>query len=214
MSTNKTENLGLNQWVRSDPFRMEDFNEDNAKIDAAVAAKAEQTALDAEAAARKSADDTKAPIASPTFTGTPKAPTASSTSNSTQIATTAFVKTAVNALTGRVGTLEKGQLLWTFDVYTGDGTHNSSNPRRIEFPFKPLVVFIADTVSVYFGGFPWVNGAPYGHSYLSSGGGTYARLTWEDRAVTFYCPLGNANAEYHLDVVGRKYQYFALGIGE
>lgn len=37
-STNKTPNLGLSQWVLSDPFNMADFNEDNAKIDAAVSA--------------------------------------------------------------------------------------------------------------------------------------------------------------------------------
>ncbi|NLH00495.1 MAG: hypothetical protein GX488_01105 [Clostridiales bacterium] len=37
-STNKTANLGLNQWVLSDPVLMEDFNADNLKIDAAVSA--------------------------------------------------------------------------------------------------------------------------------------------------------------------------------
>ena len=35
-STNKTANVGLNQWVRTDPFCMDDFNEDNAKIDTAL----------------------------------------------------------------------------------------------------------------------------------------------------------------------------------
>lgn len=35
-STNKTTNLGLNQWVLSDPFLMEDMNADNRKIDAAL----------------------------------------------------------------------------------------------------------------------------------------------------------------------------------
>jgi hypothetical protein len=40
----------------------------------------------------------KAPIASPTFTGTPAAPTATAGTNTTQIATTAFVKTAVDAI--------------------------------------------------------------------------------------------------------------------
>lgn len=40
-STNETSALGLSQWVLSDPFRMEDFNADNAKIDAAVARKSE-----------------------------------------------------------------------------------------------------------------------------------------------------------------------------
>ena len=37
-STNKTENFALNQWVGTDPVLMEDFNADNAKIDAALAA--------------------------------------------------------------------------------------------------------------------------------------------------------------------------------
>ena len=35
-STNKTPHLQLNQWTLSDPFLMEDFNSDNAKIDAAI----------------------------------------------------------------------------------------------------------------------------------------------------------------------------------
>lgn len=37
-STNKTANYSLNQWVGTDPVLMEDFNADNAKIDAALAA--------------------------------------------------------------------------------------------------------------------------------------------------------------------------------
>lgn len=38
MSTGKTGNLQLNQWILSDPFLMEEFNSDNRAIDAAVAA--------------------------------------------------------------------------------------------------------------------------------------------------------------------------------
>lgn len=37
-STGKTPNLGLCQWQLSDPFLMEDMNEDNRKVDAAVTA--------------------------------------------------------------------------------------------------------------------------------------------------------------------------------
>lgn len=37
MSTGKTENYNLNQWDRSDLFLMEEFNADNAAIDAALA---------------------------------------------------------------------------------------------------------------------------------------------------------------------------------
>jgi len=45
MSTNKTQNYQLNQWVKSDQVKMEDFNADNAKIDAALASKASTSAL-------------------------------------------------------------------------------------------------------------------------------------------------------------------------
>ena len=37
-STNKTPNLGLNQWLLTDPFQVEDFNADNAKLDAVIGA--------------------------------------------------------------------------------------------------------------------------------------------------------------------------------
>ena len=43
MPTNHTTNYSLNQWVKSDQVKMEDFNADNAKIDAAL--KAHDTAL-------------------------------------------------------------------------------------------------------------------------------------------------------------------------
>ena len=39
-STNKTRNLRLNQWEGSDPVLRTDFNQDNSKIDQAVAARA------------------------------------------------------------------------------------------------------------------------------------------------------------------------------
>ena len=37
----KTTNYQLNQWAKSDRLRMDDFNADNAKIDAALGAKCE-----------------------------------------------------------------------------------------------------------------------------------------------------------------------------
>ena len=38
MSTNTTEHLGLSQWLPTDPVLREDFNRDNAALDAACAA--------------------------------------------------------------------------------------------------------------------------------------------------------------------------------
>ena len=50
MPTNQTANYALSQWVKPDQVKMEDFNADNAKIDAALKAEADarktiQTAL-------------------------------------------------------------------------------------------------------------------------------------------------------------------------
>ena len=47
----QTEHYGLNQWELADPIRMEDFNGDNEKVDAALKGQAE--ALAAETAARE-----------------------------------------------------------------------------------------------------------------------------------------------------------------
>ena len=43
----KTEHYQLNQWDAADPIRREDFNADNARIDAALAGKVERTDLEA-----------------------------------------------------------------------------------------------------------------------------------------------------------------------
>lgn len=44
MPTNQTANYALSQWVKSDQAQMEDFNADNAKIDAAIKAEADARA--------------------------------------------------------------------------------------------------------------------------------------------------------------------------
>ena len=54
MSTNHTTNYDLNQWEGTDKVLRTEFNQDNAKIDAALKANAD--AIAAEAAARASAD--------------------------------------------------------------------------------------------------------------------------------------------------------------
>ena len=47
MPSNHTPNYALNQWERDDRVLMEDFNADNAKIDAALGAKAEAATVTA-----------------------------------------------------------------------------------------------------------------------------------------------------------------------
>ena len=47
MATNQTTNYDLNQWLSTDQVLRTDFNADNAKVDTALAGKAEQAALSA-----------------------------------------------------------------------------------------------------------------------------------------------------------------------
>ncbi len=57
MASDQTKNYGLNQWERTDKVVMEDFNADNAKVDAALAEKAEASAVTAlQAAVAKKAE--------------------------------------------------------------------------------------------------------------------------------------------------------------
>lgn len=63
---NKTPNFDLNQWEQTDRILMEDFNADNAKLDAALAA--EQTAREALAAAMSRCGNCK--LWTTTYTGT------------------------------------------------------------------------------------------------------------------------------------------------
>ena len=62
----------------------------------------------------------RATIASPTLTGTPAAPTAAAGTNTTQLATTAFVKTAVDAAVAQIppGIPTGGIILWSGSVGT------------------------------------------------------------------------------------------------
>lgn len=69
--------------------------------------------LDGVTSAIQTQINAKAPTASPTLTGTPLAPTATAGTNTTQIATTAFVKTAIDALS--TSDIEEGTNLYFTD---------------------------------------------------------------------------------------------------
>ena len=56
----KTEHYQLSQWDPNDQVKRTDFNEDNAKLDAALAAKAESTSVNAALAELRATDAKKA----------------------------------------------------------------------------------------------------------------------------------------------------------
>lgn len=157
MSTNKTENLGLHSWVREDPFRMQEFNDNFNLIDKAVGEKAEKNALD--------------------------------------------------ALIGRMGTLETGQLVYKHSSYTGKGTCGDMDKTRLTFDFKPLLLIVStSSSSPTYGGYPWVRGTYYG----KVNGSESVIMTWDEKAVSWY---HGAYPERQLNTKA-LYHYFAIGIKE
>ena len=117
----------------------------------------------------------------------------------------------LSALTGRVGALEQGRLVYKLDTYKGTG----SSPTRLEFDFKPLLVIVDDPTGPVYGGRVWLRGITHGTSgQHESGLYRYVTLTWEDRAVEWVTFGVVDSDEYRLNAVGVTYRYFALGITE
>ena len=113
MPANHTPNYQLSQWERADKVLMEDFNADNAKIDAAIKAvdvrvdgKADRSALEA----------------------------------LTQTVSKKAEQSALNSLSSQVA--QRGNCrIWT-TTYTGSGQFGQDHPTTITFPKMPAIVFI------------------------------------------------------------------------
>ena len=119
MPSNQTPNYQLSQWVRSDKVRMEDFNTDNAKIDAA---------LKAEADARTAAD------ASLSRTVAGKADASALDSLSGTVA-------------GHTSVLgHKGDCQFYTTSYTGNDQYGKDYSTTLSFYKRPMVVFIFNGV--------------------------------------------------------------------
>jgi len=114
MASNYTRNYGLCQWAASDKVLRTEFNADNAKIDAALAAKADTSSLSSLSAtvggkASQSALDALSSIVS-----------------------------------GHTSTLsKKGNCQLCVKTYVGTGAYGNSTPTTVTFPGKPWFVVFA-----------------------------------------------------------------------
>ena len=90
----------------------------------------------------------KANIANPTFTGTPKAPTAAQGTNNTQIATTAFVMTAINAISsqGKIVSYslqQNGYVKWDIGLilqWVFEAVKSTQSTLSYPIPFKEILL--------------------------------------------------------------------------
>ena len=120
MPSNQTANYALSQWVKSDQVRMEDFNADNAKLDAALKAAEQRSAgLDAKINATAAAAEQR----------------------SAAVAAAAEKRSA--ALDAA-----KGNCTIEFFSYVGQGRSGMNNPTTITFRKPPLFFLVFGTYSI------------------------------------------------------------------
>ena len=180
----KTNNYQLNQWEPADKISREDFNRDNAAIDAALAANAQalsvyQTANDAAVAAMQQ----------------------NVTNQGTNL-------TALAADLGSGG--KNARIAW--GTYTGTGTYSSAEPASLTFDFYPVLMLMGSSTTVESAYNPavFLRGRCYTHAdidpnYLNP---PATSVTWSDNGVSWYCSAG---AEESINVADRVYYYVAIG---
>lgn len=181
MASNFTEHFKLNQWERSDKVLMEDFNEDNAKIDGAI---------QAEAVARAAADQELSQVFNQALALKADSTTVSSLSST---------------VSGHTSTLaKKGNCRIYTTSYVGSGTYGASNPNCLQFSSKPAVVFLAGPTGAQ-------GVLIQGHSNTripeTSRGGGYLHLTWSGNSVSWYDPVC---AENQMNIANSTYLVVAL----
>lgn len=171
----QTTNYKLSQWEKSDRIQMEDFNGDNAKLEAAL--KAQADALTAHGA---SLDGMKTHAATLSAHGTTLAAhTASLNAMKTHAATLSAHETAIAALNAAVS--KRGNCQIQFLSYPGADGGIVSKPKTLTFSHRPMAIFLYGGSSDHFTcaargftrAFLTVNKAPI-------------YFTWNDRSISWY----------------------------
>ena len=170
----QTTNYKLSQWEKSDRIQMEDFNGDNAKLEAAL--KAQAGTLAAHGA---SLDGMKTHAATLSAHGTTLAShTASLDAMKTHAATLSAHETALAALNSAVS--KRGNCQIQFLSYPGSNGGIASKPKTLTFSHRPMAIFLYGSGNH----FTW---AARGFTRALLNVNTAAiHFTWNDRSVTWY----------------------------
>lgn len=226
MASSQTKNYKLSQWAASDRILRGDFNSDNSKIDTALAAKAEASALTAlQTTVNGKADAAALTALQTTVKGKADASTLTAlqkTVNGKADATalTALQKTVsgkadassltslqstVNTLSAALGSGGKNCRVTT-GSYTGTGLYDSKNALTITTPFYPVLVAIMGVGS----------NIPYGSSpvmfLLRPAAAIPSQpltvVQWKNNGVSWYATNYPENMSNHPNAT---FYYVALG---
>ena len=186
MPSNQTAHYALSQWVKSDQVRMEDFNADNAKLDAALKAAEQRSAgLDAKINATAAAAEQRSAGLDAKINAT----AAAAEQRSAAVAAAAEKRSA--ALDAA-----KGNCTIEFFSYVGQGRSGMNNPTTITFR-KPPLFFIA------FGTYSIGVGSKHSSNVIVTASDNVFpdQGSWRGNTISFY----NSDPRWQLDTAGETF---------
>ena len=196
MASNYTRNYNLCQWAAEDKVLRTEFNADNAKIDAALAGKASQSAISSlQTALAGKADVSALDALKTTVSGL-------NTGKADKFDLTLLEK----GLTTQTEKVALRNCQFVTGTYAGTGKTGPSNPNTLTFPYKPVFLHVANTSEA--GRFSAVLGMSEVFSSLGGGSNNKVVFTWENRSVSWYNNFGSASGQMN-DFRG-VYYYFAI----
>mgnify|MGYP005790867051 CR=1 FL=1 len=185
MATNQTTNYQLNQWEPTDAVQRVEFNQDNAKVDAALKALSDQVVQKANQSALNTV--------------------ISAVNQKADASTLSSLSQTVAELSGQVAAC--GNCKIEFFTYTGTGTSGSGNPTRITFSRPPLFFLLLGGTSL---DSAWAAGSksmPYLYVIYTQNNMTF-EVNWNKNRVSFY----SSQADWQFNESKTKYYVFALSV--
>ncbi len=195
MPSNQTAHYALSQWVKSDQVRMEDFNADNAKLDAALKAAEQRSAgLDAKINATAAAAEQRSAAVAAAAEQRSAAVAAAAEQRSAAVAAAAEKRSA--ALDAA-----KGNCTIEFFSYVGQGRSGMNNPTTITFRKPPLFFLVFGTYSI------GVGSKHCGDITATCRDNVFPdRGSWSGNTISFY----NSAPEWQFDTRGETFYVFAF----
>ena len=203
---NKTSNYQLNQWELTDRIRMEDFNGDNAKIDAALKTLANQVASKANSSTVSSlTTKVNAKAEQSALTAAVDRITALESGKASKTDLEA-ANTSLDALTTQVS--KCGNCRVVCGSYVGNDKFGSANPNSLTFDAPPVMVVIRDQSCsgsdvqqmVLMQGCLTANGT-------GTGNNTIVTVSWNGSSVQWY---SDTNTYVQYSVGNHTYYYTAF----
>ena len=203
MASNHTSNYGLSQWEATDAVLRTDFNEDNAKIDAALKSQAGSISSLSAQMVNKANTGTVSSLSSQLNQEIQDRQDAvEAESSARQEADTAEAEARSEAIAELAGRLElKGNCQICYTTYVGDGAME----RTLTFDGRPLLVEIMEGYRT----FTAIQGTQYAMSRTSNSG-DFLPLTWSGNSIAWKVVSSGANYEPGFNMSGRTYYAVVL----